>query len=90
LVVLWRYSLQPDAGLKRVDNAIANGNGIYVKYSARYDPYVGTTALDKLTFAGVLQASFDSGSDTTWATGPWRGATISSSTTMAERRWMRT
>jgi hypothetical protein len=61
----WRYAPTAPAGktVKAVFNAIARSDGVFLAWSASNDPYLGTTAADRLDATGKLVWSFDSGTD---------------------------
>ncbi len=62
---LWRYVPAPPSGkkAKRVHNAVAQSDGIFLQWSLENGAYVGTTGLDRVSAAGARVWNFDSGTD---------------------------
>jgi hypothetical protein len=65
LATAWRYAPEAPAGktAKAVFNAIAQSDAVFVMWSASNDPYLGTTAADRLDTTGKRVWTFDSGTD---------------------------
>lgn len=65
LTTSWRYAPAPPASktLKGVFNAIAQSDAVFVVWSASNDPYLGTSAADRVDLTGQRAWTFDSGTD---------------------------
>ncbi|MFT3771103.1 MAG: PQQ-binding-like beta-propeller repeat protein [Minicystis sp.] len=65
LTTAWRYAPEAAAGKKvnAVFNAVAQSDAVFVEWSANNDPYLGTTAADRVDAAGQRVWTFDSGTD---------------------------
>jgi PQQ-like domain len=65
LTTTWRYVPTPPAmrTFKAVFNAVAQSDAVFVGWSASDDPYLGTTALDRVDTTGARVWTFDSGTD---------------------------
>ena len=65
LTTTWRYVPAPPAGKKLNDvfNAVAQPDGVFLAWSASDDPYLGTTAADRVDLTGNRVWTFDSGTD---------------------------
>jgi len=66
LTTLWRYVPTPAAGkkTKRVFNAIAQTDAIYLNWAQENAAYLGTTSLDRVAKDGTKVWNFDTGTDT--------------------------
>ena len=65
LTTSWRYAPAPPAGkmFKNVFNAIAQSDAVFLAWSVVRDPYLGTTAADRIDLTGQRVWTFDSGTD---------------------------
>jgi len=76
LATAWRYAPEAPSGKKvnAVFNAIAQGDAVFVTWSASNDPYLGTTAADRVDPTGARVWTFDSGTDSNlgnWPSVAW-------------------
>jgi hypothetical protein len=65
LTTAWRYAPEAPSGKKvnAVFNAVAESDAIFLGWSASNDPYLGTTAADRVDTTGARVWTFDSGTD---------------------------
>jgi hypothetical protein len=65
LTTAWRYVPAPPMGkkLKNVFNAIAQSDAVFLAWAATNDPYLGTSAADRVDLMGNRVWTFDSGTD---------------------------
>ena len=65
LTVSWSYAPTPKTNTKvnSVQHAIAATDAVYLQWANSVDPYIGTTAADRVSPAGAHVWTFDSGSD---------------------------
>ncbi len=67
LTFQWRYT--PMGSANYVFHAIAQADGAFLQWSAPRAPYIGTTAVDRVSAAGARVWTFDTGTDSN--TGHW-------------------
>ncbi|MEO7092923.1 MAG: PQQ-binding-like beta-propeller repeat protein, partial [Polyangiales bacterium] len=65
LTVAWSYAPEPPAGklAKAVQHVIADKDAVYLQWAATIDPYIGTTAVDRVSTAGARVWTMDTGTD---------------------------
>jgi hypothetical protein len=82
LTVAWSYTPTPITGhtVNAVHHALAASDAVYLQWAGSDDPYIGTTAADRVSTAGARVWTFDSGSDANM--GNW--ASVSGSTLVIE------
>ncbi len=68
LTTLWRYVPTPPAGetVGGVFSAIAEADGIYLKWKGHQGPYYGTPFVEKISAAGAFVWQFNSGVDSSF------------------------
>jgi hypothetical protein len=72
LTTQWRYVPVPPATrtFKGVFNAIAQSDAVFLSWGASDDPYLGTSAADRVDLTGARVWTFDSGTDSNLGTWP--------------------
>lgn len=65
LAVSWTYTPTPKANhtVNAVHHALAASDAVYLQWAGSDDPYIGTTAADRISTSGTRVWTYDSGSD---------------------------